>query len=498
MPEAKEDKKGNKKEDRKEIGITIKKEDEFGEWYQQVILKSDFIDYSAVSGCIILKPLAYSVWEKIKDAVDVRLKSMGIQNVYFPLFIPESLLKKETSHVKGFSPEVAWVDYGGDTKLGERLAVRPTSETIMYDSYSRWVKSWRDLPLRLNQWNNVVRWEFKHPVPFIRTREFLWNEGHTAFATKEEAEKEMHDILRLWIEICSDYLALPGIAGQKTESEKFAGAEYTWALEFVTPNGRLVQGPDAHHDGQIFAKAFDIKFLDKDEKMKYAYQNTWAITTRMIGLMVMTHSDNKGLVLPPKLAPAHAVIVPIMFADSMEKVMKRCKEVKKDLESSGMQVILDDREECTPGWKFNDWEMKGMPLRIEIGPKDVEKDQAVLVRRDDGKKEFVKTGNLKKRVKESLEQMQIDLLGKALKLREESIADAKEFHELTKAIKEKKIVRSQWCDNPECEGMIKDKTGGAKIVCIPLDKDNRRKEAKGKCVCCGKAAKYEVYIAKSY
>ncbi len=482
------------KKDEKEnlLGITAKKDADFSEWYQQVLLKSEFVDYSSVSGCIVLRPAAYAVWEKIQSYVDIRLKKMGIKNAYFPLFIPESLLKKEATHLTGFSPEVAWVDYGGNTKLGERLAVRPTSETIMYDSYSKWIRSWRDLPLRLNQWNNVVRWEFKNPVPFIRTREFLWNEGHTAFATKPEAEKEIKDIMNLWVDTCENVLALAGIHGKKTEKEKFAGAEYTHALEFVTPNGRLVQGPDAHHDGQIFAKAFNLKFVDKDEKEKYVYQNTWAITTRMIGVMIMAHSDDKGLVLPPKVAPVQIAIVPILFDATKDKVVAECSKLKKELEKE-FSVIIDDREGYTPGRKFNEWELKGVPIRIEFGPKDLEKSQAVLVRRDSGEKKTVKLSDVKKEVEKELEAMQISLLEKSRKMLKDSTVNAKTFDELKKAIDSKKIVRAMWCSDSTCEDEIKDKTGGAKLVAIPVDE-----KPSGKCVYCGKKAEHEVYVSKSY
>ncbi|MBW2984422.1 proline--tRNA ligase, partial [Candidatus Woesearchaeota archaeon] len=279
----------------KQVGITAKKEN-FSEWYTQVIQKADLADYSDVSGCIVFKPNSYAIWERIVAEVDKRIKKLGVKNAYFPLFIPEKFLKKEQAHVKGFSPEVAWVTQAGGSKLDERLAVRPTSETIMYDSYSKWIRSWKDLPLRLNQWNNVVRWEFKHPVPFLRTREFLWNEGHTAFATKQEAEKEIQDIINMYKEVLEKYLALPGIIGKKTEKEKFAGAEYTVSIELLMPNGRAIQGPDAHSDGQNFAKAFNISFLDQNEKKQYVWQNTWAITTRMLGIMIAIHGDDKGAV----------------------------------------------------------------------------------------------------------------------------------------------------------------------------------------------------------
>ncbi len=378
--------------------ITAKKSDDFSEWYTQLIQKADLADYTDVSGCIVFRPRAYAVWERIVQETDRRFKALGIQNAYFPMFIPEKNLMREKEHLKGFTPEVAWVTQAGDSKLAERLAVRPTSETIMYDSYSKWIRSWRDLPLKINQWNNVVRWEFKNPVPFFRTREFLWCEGHTVYATQQEAEKERDQIMGVFRDVCENYLALPSLLGKKSRKETFAGAEYTVSMEFVMPNGKAVQGPDFHHDGQIFAKAFNIKFLDKEKKDQYAWQNTFAITTRMLGVMFAVHSDDKGLVLPPKVAPVQVVVVPILFEDSKKKVLAKCGEIVGRLE--GFTVNVDDRDGYTPGWKFNEWEMKGVPVRLELGPKDLAKNQVVLVRRDTGEKKAVKISALKKVVPE--------------------------------------------------------------------------------------------------
>jgi len=336
-----------------ERGVTAEK-DEFSEWFTQIMLKADLADYTSVSGAIVFKPTAYAIWEKIKEEVDSRFKKLGIQNTYFPLLISEKTFSREKEHVKGFSPEVAWVTHVGNTKLSERLAIRPTSETIMYESYAKWIRSWRDLPLKYNQWNNVVRWEFKHPIPFLRTREFLWNEGHTVFATKKEAEGEGKDIIGIYDEVCRNYLALPSLIGRKTEKEKFAGAEYTISMEYFMPNGKAIQGPDFHHDGQKFAKAYGIKFLNKEGKEEFAWQNTFAITTRMLGVMFAVHSDEKGLVLPPNIAPTQIVIVPILFGKGDDGVLKMAKEVKKIW---GSGVILDEREEHKPGFKFNEWEL---------------------------------------------------------------------------------------------------------------------------------------------
>jgi len=474
------------------MALSVKKADDISTWYTEVIQKSEMADYTDVSGAIVFRPYAYAIWEKIVKAVDDRLKAMGVENAYFPLLIPEKLLQKEKEHVEGFSPEVAWVTHAGDTKLDERLAIRPTSETIMYSSYKNWIRSWRDLPLKINQWNNVVRWEFKHPVPFLRTREFLWNEGHTVFATKEEAEKECTDILNMYDDVLKEYFGLYGVKGKKTEKEKFAGAEYTISLELFLPNGRAIQGPDAHYDGQNFAKAFDIKYLDKNEKEQYVWQNTWAISTRMLGVMVMIHGDDKGLVLPPKLAPIQIAIVPIMFKDSKEKVIKKAKEISEKLKD--YSVKLDDRDEYSAGWKFNEYEMKGVPIRIEIGPKDIEKDQVVLVRRDTLKKEFVKIKDLVSEVKKTLESIQGSLYKKSKKSFEENVVFVKNMNEFKKAISGKKLVKALFCGETSCEDLIKDSTGGASSRCIPFG----QKLVTGKCVHCGKQAKFQVIFGKSY
>lgn len=483
--------KKNKKE-KKNLGITAEK-DGFGEWYQQVIIKADLADYSGVSGCLVFKPTAYAIWEKIKEEADKRFKKIGIKNAYFPLFIPESLLKKEAAHLKGFSPEVAWVTEAGATKLQERLAVRPTSETIMYVSYAKWIRSWRDLPLRLNQWNNVVRWEFKNPVPFLRTREFLWNEGHTVFATKAEALAEEKQILGIYDDILRNYMALASFVSRKTESDKFAGAEFTKALECVLPNGKVIQGPDFHHDGQIFSKAFGIKFLNKEGKEEYAWQNTFAITTRMLGVMFAIHGDDKGIVLPPKVAPIQIVIVPILFDKTKEKVLKIAKKLENGLKK--FKVLLDDRQEYSPGYKFNDWEMKGVPLRIEIGPKDIEKSQVVVARRDNGKKEIIKTKDLTREIEKILEDIQSNLLKVSEKKLKEAMIETKNMDELIKNIKNKKVAISKWCGDKECEDWIKTKTGGAKIVGI---NEQAKIKTENKCIYCSKQAKHVVWIAKTY
>ncbi len=479
-------------EEKEQKGITVKKDEDFSEWYTQVITKSELADYTQVSGCIVFRPYSYAIWEIIKEEVDKRIKKLGVKNAYFPLLIPESLLNKESEFVEGFSPEVAWVTQGGNTVLNERLAVRPTSEAIMYDSYAKWIRSWRDLPLRLNQWNSVVRFEFKHAVPFLRTREFLWNEGHTAFATKEEAEKEIHDVLNIYKEVVEDYMALYGLLGRKSDKEKFAGAEYTCSFEYLMPSGKAVQGPDAHHDGQKFAKAYNIKFLNKEKKEEYVWQNTWAISTRMLGVMFAVHGDDKGLVLPPRIAPVQVVIIPILFDDTKEKVLKKAKEIQKSLEE--LRTELDDREGYSPGWKFNEWELKGVPIRIEIGPKDLEKNQVILVRRDTGKKETVPIKNAKKVIKETLEVIQESLFKNSKNFIERNLEKVETIEELKKALDKKKIALAPWCGTTECEDWIKDQTGGAKILNIPFDQPKKL----GKCVWCKKEGKKAVYIGKNY
>lgn len=488
IAEEKKDEKSEKRRDEK--GIQAEK-DEFSEWFTQIMLKADLADYTSVSGAIVFKPTAYAIWEKIKEEVNKRFKKLGIKNCYFPLLIPEKTLAKEAEHVAGFKPEVAWVTEAGDTKLAERLAIRPTSETIMYESYAKWIRSWRDLPLKLNQWNNIIRWEFKHPVPFLRTREFLWNEGHTVYASAEEAEAERKEIIGIYDEVCRELLALPSLIGRKSEKEKFAGAEYTISMEFLMPNGKAVQGPDFHYDGQNFAKAYGIKFLDKDGKEKYVYQNTFAITTRMLGVMFAVHSDSKGLILPPNIAPTQIVIVPILFDDSREKVLKFAREIKKIW---GEGVILDEREEYKPGYKFNEWELKGIPLRIEIGPKEVAKKQVVLVRRDNGKKEIVSVSKLKKKVFDILADIQSGLLKKAEKNLKDSIVKVSNIEGVKGAVNNKKIAFVSLCSSRACEDNLKFETGGAKVLNIPKEGEGK----KGKCVVCGKDADYWAYVGKSY
>ncbi len=477
----------------KNIGITAKKEENMPEWYEQVCLKSEVVDFGTVKGTMVIRPNGYAIWENIKKYFNENIvKATGARNAYFPLFIPEPFFHKEAEHAEGFSPEVAWLDKEV-TGEGERLAIRPTSETIMYDSYSRWIQSYRDLPLKINQWCNVVRWETEATKLFLRSREFLWQEGHCVYETKKECKNETINYINLYAKLSEELLALPVLVGKKSEKEKFAGAKATYAIEALMPDGKALQCGTSHELGQGFAKAFGIKYLGKDEKEKIPWQNSWGLSTRLIGGMIMTHSDNKGLVLPPKVAENKLVIVPIIKEEKTKEILEKAKQLKKNLKK--FNPIFDDRDEYTPGWKYNEWEMKGIPLRLEIGPRDLAKDQAVLVRRDTGEKNFVKTEDLKKKVPKILEDIQKNLLEKARKIIKDKTITAKKWGDVVKSIREKKLVKMPFCGQEECEDWIKDKTGGANSRCSPFDE----KLKKGvKCLQCGKKARYTAYFSKSY
>ncbi|MEM2994423.1 MAG: proline--tRNA ligase [Candidatus Bathyarchaeia archaeon] len=478
-----------------DVGVTVKKAEDFSEWYTQVIVKSGLADYAPVKGCMIFRELSYAIWEKIQAIFNEKIKAAGHKNVYFPLFIPESFLKKEAEHFEGFVPQVAWVTVGGDRPLEEKLAIRPTSETIMYATYAKWIRSWRDLPLKLNQWNSVVRWETEATRLFLRTREFLWQEGHTAHATKEEADREVMEILGMYKEIIEGYLAIPVIAGRKSENEKFKGALYTTTLEALMPDGKALQMATSHHLGQNFSKAFEIKFLDKDEKEKYVWQTSWGFSTRMIGAMVMVHGDDKGLVLPPKIAPIQAVIVPIPYkeADS-EAIFAKARETHEKLKNNGVSTVLDDRTEYTPGWKFNDWELKGVPIRIEVGPKDLRQKQVTIARRDTFERITAKEEEIVEIVVKLLEEIQKNLFNKAKKFLDEHITTVKTYDEFKEVLKSKGgFIRACWCANSTCEEKIKEETG-ATIRIIPFEKE----EKFAKCVYCGEEAKEVAYFAKAY
>ncbi len=472
----------------KDKGITVKKSENMPEWYSQVCLKAGLADYGPVKGTMVIKPYGFSIWQKIVDYFNKVLIKNEVQNAYFPMFIPESFFKKEQEHAEGFNPEVAWIEMKADE--GEKLAVRPTSETIMYDSYAKWIRSHRDLPLKINQWCNIVRWEVSDCKLFLRSREFLWQEGHCVYESKEECDKEVKIYLDSYERMAKDLLAVPMLKGVKTDKEKFAGAKYTTTIEAFMPDGKALQCGTSHNLGQGFAKAFGISYVDRDEKKKLPWQNSWGFSTRLIGGLVMTHSDDNGLVLPPSIAPIQVVIVPIFFKDK-EKVLKEANVLFKKL--SKYSVKLDDRDGYSPGWKFNEWEMKGIPIRIEIGPKDIEKKQVVLVRRDTREKEFVKLTELADKVKEAMDNMQNDLYCKAKKFLDDSIIKVDSWDDFIKVTSDKKIVLAPFCGEADCEDVIKDETGGVTSRCIPFDS-----KVSGKCVKCGKEAKVMTYFSKSY
>lgn len=478
-----------------EMGITVKKSENFSEWYTQVVLKSELADYAPIKGCIIFREHSYAIWEKIQEIFDKRIKERGHKNVYFPLFVPESLLKKEAEHFEGFVPECAWVTVGGSSQLEEKLAIRPTSETIIYAMYSKWIRSWRDLPIKLNQWCNIVRWETKATKPFLRTREFLWQEGHTAHATKEEADKEVMEILGIYKDLTENYLAIPVLVGKKTENEKFAGALYTTALEALMPDGKVLQMGTSHNLGQNFSKVFDIKFIGEDEEEHYVWQTSWGITTRLIGAAVMVHGDDKGLVLPPKIAPMQAVIIPIPYKDvDKELILRKAREIFGNLQKNGISVVLDDRPEYTPGWKFNEWELKGVPIRIEIGPRDVKEKQVTLARRDTIERIAVKEEKIVDTVTKLLEEIQNNLFNRAKKFLEDHISTVKTYDEFKETLKKKGgFIRACWCSSPTCEEKIKEETG-ATIRLIPFEKE----ELFSNCVYCGGEGKEVVYFGRAY
>lgn len=413
--------------------ITAREED-FSQWYTDVILKADLVDYAPVKGCMVIKPYGYAIWENIQKELDERFRATGHKNAYFPLFIPESLLRKEAEHVEGFAPEVAWVTRGGSEELTEPLVVRPTSETIICAMYSKWIQSYRDLPILLNQWCNVVRWE-KSTRPFLRTSEFLWQEGHTVHATEEEAEEETLRMLGIYKEFAENVLAIPVVVGRKSEKEKFAGALRTYTMEAMMQDGKALQAGTSHNLGQHFARVFDIQFLDKDGQLKYAWQTSWGVSTRLIGAIIMVHGDERGLVLPPKVAPVQVIVIPI--AMHKEGVLDKAREVYKTIADAGIRVEIDDRDTQTPGWKFNEWELKGVPIRLEIGPKDIEKNQVVLVRRDSFEKVPVPIDGVVQVINDMLSDIHKGIYQKALKMREDFTHVAHNFDEFKEILDEK-------------------------------------------------------------
>lgn len=467
------------------LGITAKKDEDFSKWYNDVVLKSGLADFASIKGFMVIKPYGYSVWEKIHAFLDSEFKKTGHSNAYFPCVIPDKFFEKEKEHVKGFKPEVFWITEAGDEKLTEKFALRPTSETIIYDSYSRWIRSWRDLPLLINVWANIFRSETKMTKLFLRTREFLWQEGHTCHETMAETDKEVMKILEIYKKLAEELLAIPVITGIKTESEKFPGALYTATLEALMPDGRALQLGTSHNLGQHFAKAFNIQFIDKDKKKKHVWQSCWGVSTRLVGAVIMIHGDDKGLVLPPRIAPIQIVIIPIIFKKHENKIMKRVNEVKNKLKK--FSVYVDNRN-YSPGYKFHEWELKGAPLRIEIGPKDLSS-TITLVRRDTGKKESVKISNLEKTVKEKLDDIQNSLFKKAKKFLNDNTFLVKDIKEFSK-FAGKGMIKAAWCGSVKCEEKANEK--GVTIRCIPLGS----KET-GKCIFCGNNGDV-IYFAKAY
>ncbi len=465
-------------------------EDDFAKWYTDIVLKADLADYTDTKGCIAIKPYGYAIWENIQKYADSKFKKVGVKNIYLPVLIPESLLNKEKDHVEGFAPEVAWVTMGGKEELEEKLCIRPTSETMFSVLYSKWVKSWRDLPMVYNQWCNVLRWE-KETRPFLRSREFLWQEGHTVHETAEEAEKLTLKMLDTYAEIIEELLAIPVIKGRKTEKEKFAGAVDTYTVETLMHDGRALQSGTSHYFGQNFTKPFDVKFQNREGKEEYAYQTSWGISTRLIGGVIMAHGDNRGLKLPPRVAPIQAVIVPI--AMHKEGVKEKAEELYEKL-NENFRMEVDVRENYTPGYKFNDWEMRGVPVRIEIGPRDIENGECVFVRRDNQEKMTVKLDKIEETLKEVLEQIQENMFNECKERMIARTTVAKDMDEFVKNINENQgYVKAMWCGNQECEDKIKELTG-AHSRCIPFEKEH----ISDKCVCCGKEAKEFVVWGRQY
>jgi prolyl-tRNA synthetase len=473
--------------------ITPQSQD-FGRWYLDVVRKAELADYSPVKGCMVIRPYGYAIWELMQQGLDKRFKETGHVNAYFPLFIPESLLMKEADHVEGFAPQVAWVTQGGNEVLEERLVVRPTSETIIGVMYAKWVQSWRDLPILINQWANVVRWE-KVTRLFLRTTEFLWQEGHTAHETAEEAEEETRKMLGVYKDFAERELAMPVIEGQKTESEKFAGADRTYSIEALMRDGRALQAGTSHNLGQNFSKSYEIKFQARDKSVQYAHTTSWGVSTRLIGGVIMTHGDDGGLILPPRIAPYQVVIVPIPRGNWKETVLPRAQAIRDDLVARGVRVMLDDRDSQTPGWKFNEWELRGVPLRLEIGPKDLEKSQVVLARRDTREKSFVPMDGLADHVEQLLAAIQQALFDRAVAFRTEHTSETDSYDEFKATMDGRPgFVVSPWCGSATCEADIKAETQ-ATIRNIPFV----AKPAEGKsCVKCGGAATAHAWFAKSY
>ena len=477
-------------EEKKLVEAITSMDVDFAQWYTDVVKKAELMGYSSVKGCMIFKPAGYAIWENIQKELDRRFKETGVENVYMPMFIPESLLEREKDHVEGFAPEVAWVTYGGLNPLQERLCVRPTSETLFCDFSKDEIQSYRDLPKVYNQWCSVVRWE-KETRPFLRSREFLWQEGHTAHATAEEAEARTQQMLNVYADFCEQVLAIPVVKGRKTDKEKFAGAEATYTIEALMHDGKALQSGTSHNFGDGFAKAFGIQYTDKDNKLKYVHQTSWGMTTRLIGALIMVHGDDSGLVLPPKIAPVQVDVIPIM--QNKDGVLNKAYEVKEALVKAGLRVKVDDTDK-KPGWKFSEQEMRGIPVRVEMGPRDIEAGQAIIVRRDTREKTTVAIESLAEEIKNILDKMQTEMLERARTHREAHTYVATNYDEFKDVVANKPgFVKAMWCGDQACEDKIKEETT-ATSRCMPFEQEH----LSDVCVCCGRPAKKMVYWGKAY
>ena len=478
----------------KEIGITVKKSLDFSDWYTQCVLKSGIADYSPSKGFIILRPYGYAIWEIIREILDEELKKTGHKNGFLPVLIPESLLTKEKDHFEGFLPEVFWVTKSGDFDLGEKLAVRPTSETLAYSMFSKWISSYRDLPLKLNFWNSALRAEIKSTKPLIRNSEFLWQEGHTAHTDENEANEEVRMILDIYKRLIEEYLAIPTLSGFKTDKEKFVGAKYTTCLESAMADGKVLQMATSHHLGQNFSKPFEIKFLDKDTAEQYVWQTSWGISWRVIGAIIMVHGDDKGLILPPKISPTQVIIVPIYKDESKTVVKQKAYELEQKLKDSQIRVQTDDRDEYTSGWKFNDWEMKGVPLRVNIGLRDIQENQVELIRRDTKERFYVTEKELVKQTLSILEKIQSNMFDRAMNLLQENTRSATTLEELLSVLNATGgFVACSWCGKRKCEDLVKEKTT-ADIRIVPFNPKNNSSS----CIGCGNQETIEVYFGRAY
>ena len=478
----------------KEVGITVSKSENFSEWYTQVVIKAELADYAPVKGLIVLRPDGYSIWESIKESLDKKLKETGHRNGFLPVLIPESLLAKEKEHFEGLNPEVFWVTHSGNSEIGDRLALRPTSETLAYSLFSKWIRSWRDLPLKINFWNSALRAEIKGTKPFLRTSEFLWQEGHTVHTTKDEAEKEVADILELYKKTIEEELAVPVVTGKKSEKDKFVGAVYTDTLESLMPDGKALQMGTSHFLGENFSKPFDVKYLDENNVETFAWQTSWGVSWRLIGGMIMTHGDDKGLVLPPKVAPIQVVIIPIYYSkEDKENVLQKACQIKDSLSNNDIRVHLDDREQLTPGFKFNDWEMKGIPIRIEIGPKDIAKNQIVLARRHNQTKISLDIDGLTEKTLSELKNIQKEMFDAAKKILDERVVRVSEYQQFKKELENGKMIDCSWCGNQTCEDKIKEETG-ADLRVIPFDGTQKSET----CIYCKNSGTTNALFAKGY